>query len=109
MRQRPPRATPLYSAAASDVYKRQGVPFDRFEGLAIVLPVRVNHAQGAVLNPVADKILDIGNGHAEIRQNTVPIAHAGTNEELVSRSGEWDDLAFEAGAGVVAPSEHDGI
>ena len=92
-------------------FRRPGVrvPFDRFEGLAIVLPVGVDHADGAVLDAVADEIVDVGDGHAEVRQDPAPIAHAGTDEELVSRFGERDDLAFEAGAGIVAPGEHDGV
>ena len=65
-----------------------GVPFDRFEGFAIVLPVRVDHADGAVLDAVPDEVVDVGHGHAEVRQDAAPIAHAGTDEELVARLGE---------------------
>ena len=86
-----------------------GVPFDGFEGLAIVLPVRINHANGAVLDPVPDEIVDVGDGYIELRQDPAPIAHTGANEELVSRSGEREDLAVEIGASIVTPDEQDGI
>ena len=65
-----------------------GVPFDGLERFAIVLPVRVEHAEGAVLDAVADEVVDVGHGHAEIRQDAAPIAHAGADEELVARLGE---------------------
>src|SRR3546814_20364909 len=41
MRRRPPRSTPLYSSAASDVYKRQLLFFDSgVGGLSVLAPTR---------------------------------------------------------------------
>src|ERR1039458_1792655 len=67
------------------------------------------HSAAALLDPIPDKVVDVGDGHTEVRQDTIPIAHAGTDEELVARLGEGGDLAVENGAGIVTPDEHDGI
>src|SRR5512133_885728 len=72
------------------------VPFHRLESLSVVLPIRIDHAQSAVPGAVAHEVLDIGDSYTHVRQNTAPVAHAGTNEKLVSRFRERQNLAFEA-------------
>ena len=39
MIRRPPRSTPLYSSAASDVYKRQGLGLDSIDALQFIVGI----------------------------------------------------------------------
>ena len=85
------------------------VPLVALQCFAVVLPFRIEHAQCALFGAVADEVLDILRGHAEIGEYPAPVADARTDKELVAGLGERSDLVVETVGRSVSPRQHDGV
>src|SRR5665647_3975404 len=74
MIRRPPRSTPLYSSAASDVYKRQAQHLEhgRFDAVLQlgVLPLDVHESDGHAMRLLAAGEVELGTYHSPSRAAT---------------------------------------